>query len=84
MTKEEAREAAAKAERGAHAAAKAMFPPGMSGMTSSIVQPARLAVLEQLMMGLMAERSQHEGDFETKALLELRDYWDAVADEIRS
>jgi hypothetical protein len=84
VTVEEAREAVEKAKRKAHEAARRMFPPGMTGMTSSIVQPARLQVLESMIIGLMAERSQHDGDFEMKALLEMRDYWEAVAEEIRS
>ncbi len=84
MTADEAREAVEKAKRKAHEAARRLFPPGMTGMTSSIVDPARLRILETMVIGLMAERSQHDGDFETKALLEMRDYWEAVEEEIRS
>ncbi len=85
MTADEAREAVEKAKRKAHKAARRLFPPGMVGMTSSIIDPARLAVLESMVIGLMAERTQYvDADFEVNALLEYRDYWDAVAEEIRS
>ncbi len=51
-------------------------------MTSSIVDGARLAMIETMLMGLMAERSAYEGDFGMKAILEYRDYWEAIATEI--
>lgn len=82
MTLEEAQESVEVARRKAHAAARKMFPPGMTGMTSSIVDGARLTMIETMLMGLMAERSAYEGDFGMKAILEYRDYWEAIATEI--
>lgn len=84
MTIDDAKEAVEAAKRKAHAAARKLFPPGMTGMASSIVDPARLRVLESLVIGMIATTSNYPGDMEMKALLELRDYWELVAEDIAS
>lgn len=47
-----------------------------------IIQAARLDMLESLVIGLISRESQYPGSDELKALLEFRDYWEAIAEEI--
>lgn len=84
MTIEEAKEAVEAARRKAYEAARKLFPPGMTGLSSSIVDPARLSVLETLVIGFAAKNSPYPGTDEMKVLVEMRDYWELVAEEIRS
>lgn len=81
MTLEEAVESVEDAKLKAHAAARKLLP-GMAGQTSTIVNAARLHVIEMLLANLMAENSQLPETIEVRTALELRDYWECVAEEI--
>lgn len=80
MTIKEANEAIETAKRKAHAAARKLTM-GAVGHTP-IIQAARLDMLESLVIGLISRESQYPGSDELKALLEFRDYWEAIAEEI--
>jgi len=82
VTIEEAQEAVEAAKRKMHDAARKLTM-GAIGHTP-IITAARLDMIETMLIGLMAERSQHDGTFEMKVLLELRDYWEAITEEIKS
>lgn len=85
VTFDEAMLAVDAAKRKAHAAAKKYYGPNMTGPTSPIVDAARLVVLETTLAAMMAERSTYavtNSDNEVVVALEMRDYWEAVADEV--
>jgi hypothetical protein len=81
VTREEIIATICDAKRKAHAAARDLYSPGI-GPTTPIVNAARLDVLEEILMGLLAGHSPYAGDLEDKKLLETRDYWELVADRI--
>lgn len=81
MTIEEAQAEVEKARRQAHASARKLYAPAI-GPTGPIVDAARLVVLEALIVGIIARESNYAGTPEIKVLMELRDYWETVAEEI--
>lgn len=83
MTMEDALDAVDEAKRKAHAAARKHYGPNMTGPTSGMVNEARLVVIETMLAGLMAERSTYVcNQPEVVVALEMRDYWEAVAEEV--
>lgn len=84
MTFDDAMKAVDDAMAKAHAEAKKFYGPKMTGPTSPIVDRARITVIETTLAGLMAERSAYLGESNVVAALELRDYWEAVAEEVKS
>jgi NADH:ubiquinone oxidoreductase subunit H len=80
---EEAIDAVEAAKRKAHAAARKFYGPNMTGPTGGMVDSARLVVIETMLAHLCAERSSYVGNQpNVVAALELRDYWEAVAEEV--
>lgn len=82
MTLEEIQKSLEDARRKAHTEARAKYGPNMTGPTSPIVNAARLHVIESTLATMLARESQYVGTEEEQAILELRDYWEAVAKEI--
>lgn len=82
MTFDEALAAVEEAKLKAHAAARKLLPAGPAGQTSTIVNAARMIVMEALLAELNAQHSKYVESTLVKTVLELRDYWDCVAEEI--
>jgi hypothetical protein len=80
VTVEEAIEALAAAKRKAHAAARKLTMGSINH--TPIITAARLDMMETLLIGLISRESCYAGSHELKALLEYRDYWEALAEEI--
>ena len=87
MTKDEAALAVEGAQQAAYNAARNLLPPSYSSKSSDvahIVNAARLRVIELTLANFMALNSEYTTeDLVTRALLELRDYWQEVAEEVR-
>jgi hypothetical protein len=79
MTLDEVLEEVEVAKRKAHGAALRI---SAGYKTSEIVDVARMRVLETMVAALMCERSQYQGTTAMKTALELRDYWEMIAEEI--
>lgn len=80
MTIEEADEAVEAAKRKAHAAARKLTNDAVGH--TPIISAARLDLIEGLLIGMLARESNYPGTHEVKALLEYRDYWETIAEEI--
>ena len=82
MNKAEALKALDEAKESAKRAARRRFPPGMVGDVSSVLADSRLRVIEARLATLAGQHSQYAGASDMKIILELRDYWEAVADDL--